>query len=260
LGQLGKVVLPLIDFPDRDVLTTAKIASVASSVEVNNEEPIVGNVENATAAEIKRRVYDTFPTQNRAVTQADYENVAYRMPAKFGSIKRCSVQRDPSSQKRNLNMYVLSTDVFGKLLVTNDTIKQNLKTWVNNFRMMNDTVDIIDPYIINLGINFSIRVKVGADKYAVLSQAMTQLSKQYSEHFYIGEQLSITDIYEELKKADGVLDVVKVQITNKTGINYSSVTLDINKNLSPDGTYVMVPKNAIIEIKYPATDIVGKIK
>ena len=157
-------------------------------------------------------------------------------------------------------MYVMSTDPFGKLIVTNDTIKNNLKTWINNFRMINDTVDIIDPYIINLGINFAARIKIGADKYSVLGAAVSQLRKQYSEHFYIGEQLSITDIYQELKKVDGILDVTNVQVINKTGTNYSSVTLDINKNLSPDGTYIMVPKNAILEIKYPATDIIGKIK
>ena len=260
VGQLNKVATPLVDFADRDILTPSVAASVISSVEVSNEEPIVGNVQNATAAEVKRRVYDTFPTQNRAVTQADYENLAYRMPAKFGSIKRCSVQRDPSSRKRNLNMYVMSTDPFGKLIVTNDTIKNNLKTWVNNFRMINDTVDIIDPYIINLGINFAARIKIGADKYSVLAAAVAQLKKQYSEHFYIGEQLSITNIYEELKKVDGILDVTNVQVINKTGVNYSSVTLDINRNLSPDGTYIMVPKNAILEIKYPDTDIIGKIK
>tara|TARA_R110000824_G_scaffold261261_1_gene449861 strand:- start:2301 stop:4097 length:1797 start_codon:yes stop_codon:yes gene_type:complete len=260
VGQLNTVSTPLVDFSDRDVLTPSTAAAVISSVEVNNEEPIVGNVQNATAAEIKRRVYDTFPTQNRAVTQADYENLAYRMPAKFGSIKRTSVQRDPSSRKRNLNMYVMSTDPFGKLIATNDTIKNNLKTWINNFRMINDTVDIIDPYIINLGINFAARIKIGADKYSVLGAAVSQLKKQYSEHFYIGEQLSITDIYQELKKVDGILDVTNVQVINKTGTNYSSVSLDINKNLSPDGTYIMVPKNAILEIKYPATDIIGKIK
>jgi hypothetical protein len=260
VGQLNKVSTPLVDFSDRDALTPSTAAAVISSVEVSNEEPIVGNIKNATAAEVKRRVYDTFPTQNRAVTQADYENLAYRMPAKFGSIKRCSVQRDPSSRKRNLNMYVMSTDPFGKLITTNDTIKNNLKTWINNFRMINDTVDIIDPYIINLGINFAARIKIGADKYSVLGAAVSQLRKQYSEHFYIGEQLSITDIYQELKKVDGILDVTNVQVINKTGTNYSSVTLDINKNLSPDGTYIMVPKNAILEIKYPATDIIGKIK
>ena len=88
----------------------------------------------------------------RKKIQADYENIAYRMPAQFGSVKRVSVQKDPDSLKRNLNMYVVSEDSNGKLAKTNSTIKNNLKTWVDNYRMINDTVDILDPYIINIGI------------------------------------------------------------------------------------------------------------
>ena len=260
VGQLDSVATPLLEFVDRDVLTTSKAQAVLSSIEVSNESPIVGNVRNASAAEVKRRVYDTFPTQNRAVTQADYENVAYRMPAKFGSIKRVSVQRDPNSQKRNLNMYILSEDLYGHLITTNTTIKNNLKTWINNFRMMNDTVDIVDPYVINLGINFVAKAKIGADKFDTLNQAVNRLKSRFKEKFYIGEQISITDIYAELKKVDGILDVTNVQLINKTGVNYSSVALDINKNLSPDGTYLIVPRNTIIEFKYPETDIIGKFK
>ena len=79
------------------------------------------------------------------------------MPRKFGSIKRCSIQKDPDSQKRNLNAYVISENTLGKLTPTNDTIKKNLKVWLNNYRMINDTIDILDPFIINFGINFVIK-------------------------------------------------------------------------------------------------------
>lgn len=150
----------------------SKVSSVIASVEVENERPIMGDVTMPTTAEVKRRIYDTFPTQNRAVTQSDYESIAYRMPSKFGSIKRCSTQKDQNSAKRNLNMFVVSEDQFGKLVKTNDTIKNNLKTWINHYRMMNDTVDILDPYIINLGINFIIRPNIGADRYTLLEAAI----------------------------------------------------------------------------------------
>ena len=210
--------------------------------------------------ELKQRIFDTFPTQNRAVTQADYENVAYRMPAKFGSIKRCSVQRDPSSAKRNLNMYVISEDPFGKLVESNSTIKRNLKTWLNQYRMINDTIDILDPYIINFGIEFVAKAESGANKYDILQRAVSTLQERYNTCYYIGEPLYISDIYSELKKVDGILDVLKVKLVNKTGANYSSVTLDINANLSPDGSYLVVPKNAIVEVKYPQQDIVGRIR
>jgi hypothetical protein len=157
-------------------------------------------------------------------------------------------------------MYVLSEDVYGNLVTTNNTIKNNLKTWLNNFRMMNDTIDIVDPYVINLGINFVAKIKIGADKYSTLNQAINQLKRRFKEKFYIGEQVSITDIYAELKRVDGILDVTKVQLINKTGVNYSGVNLDIDRNLSPDGTYLIIPRNAVAEIKYPDTDIIGKFK
>ena len=129
VGGLNNVANARLEFADRTILAEARIQTLLSSVEVYNEEPIMGNVSYANSAEVKRRIFDTFPTQNRAVTQADYENLTYRMPPKFGSVKRCSVQRDPNSQKRNLNIYVISEDSFGKLIETNSTIKNNLKTW-----------------------------------------------------------------------------------------------------------------------------------
>lgn len=259
-GQLNTVSEPLVDFVDRSLLLPAKAANVIGSIEVSNETPITGEVRTPNTDELKQRIFDTFPTQNRAVTQADYENIAYRMPFKFGSIKRCSVQRDPDSAKRNLNMYVISEDEFGNLIETNSTIKKNLKTWLNQYRMINDTIDILDPFIINLGIQFVVKGSSGANKYTLLQRCIRALKDKYQTCYYIGEAFYISDVYSELKNVDGVLDVVKVKLVNKTGAEYSSVTIDINDNLSPDGDYLIVPKNAVVEIKYPMTDIEGRIR
>ena len=256
-GQLNEVTSGLFEFKERASLVTSKINSIKKSLEVNNESPIIGDVTNLSSAEVKQRIYDTFPTQNRAVTQADYENLAYRMPSQFGSIKRCSVQKDPDSEKRNLNFYVISEDPFGNLIKTNNTIKKNLKVWLNDYRMINDTIDILDPFILNLGIVFSIKVNPGSDKYNVLSKCINALSAHYEEGFFIGEHFSVSDIYAKLKSVRGVLDVLKVKVVNKTDTNYSGASIDIDKNTSPDGNMIVIPKNAIVEIKFPGTDIVG---
>ena len=248
------------NFSNRQSLDSGKVNSVISSLEVSNEEPITGDVTEATTGEIKQRIQDTFPTQNRAVTQADYENICYRMPAKFGSIKRVSVQRDPDSQKRNLNLYTVSQDSFGKLIKSNSTIKNNLKTWINQYRMINDTVDILDPYILNFGIDFIVRPEMVSDKFDVLDRCVDALIEHYKEPFFIGEPIYISDIYKVLKDVEGVLDVMKVKINSKTGGVYSSSAISINKNLAQDGSFIIAPKNAIFELKYPEEDIVGKIK
>jgi len=260
VGSLNSVSNALMEFKNRTRLTPSTVQTIMDSLEVNNETPLVGDVRSPDSTEIKRRVYGTFPTQDRAVTQADYENVAYRMPAKFGSIKRCSVQRDPDSAKRNLNMYVISEDNFGKLTTTNSTIKNNLKTWLNQYRMINDTIDILDPFVINLGIEFQIRPKANVDKYTLLDTTIATLAADFATTLYIGEALYISDIYTRLNAVDGVLDVTKVKIINKTSGQYANTTFDINSNLSPDGSYLIAPANCIFEIKFPTVDIKGKIK
>ena len=110
VGSLKKVSNARLVYENRTTLSNDLINEIGGTIEVSNETPIVGDITNPSTNEIKRRIYDTFPTQNRAVTQTDYENLASRMPGKFGSIKRVSAQKDNDSQKRNINMYVISED------------------------------------------------------------------------------------------------------------------------------------------------------
>jgi len=259
-GGINRASSVTMDFSKKEKLINSTTQAVIRSIEVSNEEPIIGNVTNANSTELKMKIFDTFPTQNRAVTQSDYENLAYRMRAQFGSIKRVSVQKDPDSLKRNLNMYVISEDEKGFLIATNSTIKNNLKTWLNHYRMISDTIDLLDPYIINIGIEFIVKPTAAVDKFVLLDSCVNALRNKYSVPFFIGEPIYISDLYLTLKDVTGVLDVVRAKLVNKTGGDYSSTELDINSNLSPQGDYLMVPKNAILEIKFSATDIKGKIR
>jgi len=260
VGSLNRVASSKLIFEDESSLSQNILTTVRNSIEVQNENPITGDNSNITGGELKRRIYDTFPTQNRAVTQSDYENLAYRMPGKFGSIKRVSVQKDPDSLKRNLNLYCISQDSQNKLIKTNSTIKNNLKTWLNNYRMINDTIDILDAHIINIGVQFVVKAVSGASKSQVMEDSISIISGIFSEGFFIGEPIYVSDIYSELKKLQSVLDVVTVKITNKTGGQYSSILFDINSNLSPEGTYVICPKNALFELKFSESDIKGKVR
>jgi len=259
-NAVNVVASPILEFEDRTVLSNNEINTLTNSLEVSNSKPITGDVTSPSTSEIKRRIYDTFPTQNRAVTQADYENIAYRMPGKYGSIKRCLVVKDQDSMKRNLNMYVVSEDSFRKLTTTNNTIKKNLQTWLNNYRMVNDTIDILDPYIINLGVDFVLKLKPGHARSDIQAMAVAKIKSIFSEGFFIGEPMYVSSIYTALKDLDAVLDVVSVKINNKTGGQYSATTFVINKNMSPDGSQLLCPANAIFELKFPEVDIRGKIR
>ena len=102
-------------------------------------------------------------------------------------------------------MYVISEDTDGSLVKTNSSIKNNLKTWINKYKMLNDTIDILDAFILNIGIDFIAISLRNANKFNVLESANEYLrSYVLSRTYEIGERFYISDIYTALNKVDGV--------------------------------------------------------
>jgi len=258
-GTLNTVASALFDFGDSRNLDTTKINSARSSLEVNNEEPIVGDTPLVTPEELKFKVYNTFGSQNRAVTEKDYEALIYNMPPEFGSVKRASIVRDYDSFKRNINIYVVSEDSVGSLVNTNQSIKENIKVWLNKNKMINDTIDILDAKIVNLSIKFSVVSDLEADSSQVLRDCVSTLQTEYSKVKFIGEAFFVSDIYTILKNVKGVNDVKSVKVEQKNGLNYSDVFFDVNRFMSRDARYIEAPKNVIFEIRFPSSDIYGEI-
>lgn len=260
VGAVNKIVSPLFEFNDPTISSTTEAVNVITSLECYNEEPIVGSVRNPDVEEIRTQAMNLFPTQNRAVTSTDYEAITYAMPSHFGAVKRCRVVRDQDSLKRNLNMYVISEDATGKLIQSNSALKDNLKVWLNRYRMINDTVDILDAKIVNIGIEFEVVSSEDVNRFEVLDNATQALINKFNKTMYIGERFYVTDVFTELNKVRGVVDTVNVKLVNKSGGNYSQSTFNIDKYMSLDGRYLSVPDNVILEIKFPTIDIRGTVK
>ena len=167
--------------------------------------------------------------------------------------------RDLSSSKRNINLFVISEDENTNLESTNMVVKQNLKTWLNRHRMINDTIDILDAKIVNIRISFSIVADIEANKYQVLNDAIASLSDLYTQKSEIGEPFSITEVYSTLNSVPGVIDTTDVSIGTISGGLYSNANFDMLQVTSPDGRTIMTPENVILEIKYPSQDIVGSV-
>jgi hypothetical protein len=258
VGKLTKVSQADLQFNNINSLDSTVIRTIISSVEVNNPEPIVGQVTNPTTNEIRNRAFGVFATQNRAVTQNDLQAIAYAMPAKFGSIKRAIAYKDSNSFKRNINMYVLSEDSRGKLTRCSSTLKTNLKNWISKYKMLHDTVDILDGTVVNFGIEFTILVDPNYDKNVVLADAKQKLAEFFNQPRNFGEYLSISEIYSVLNKnVKGEVDAKRVKVVQRSGGIYSTASFSFDRALSPDGTYMVVPKNVCLELKYPDLDIKG---
>ena len=232
---LNGVSEPLFIF-GQNATDTGQINFVRDSLEVINEEPITGDVSIPTVNELKQRINDVFASQNRAVTAEDYEALIYRMPAKFGRIRRAKIVRDQDSFKRNLNLYLLSEDADGFF------------------------IDILDPRIVNIRINFTAVIDYSQDKFEALNVAITEIQEIFAEKMDIGQPIYITKIYDRLNNLEEIVDVTNVEITNQSGGDYSDSSLNLKQYISADGRILYAPENVVYELKFPDLDIKGTVK
>ena len=249
-----------IKFTNQGSLPSADRNSVINSLEVTNEEQFVGSVSLPSSEEIRQRAFSYFATQNRAVTAQDYQAICYGMPAKFGMIKRVAVAKDPDEFKRNVNIYVMSENSSGKLTVANTSLKNNLKNWLTQYKMISDTVDILDAEIVNFEIDYEILIDINTNRFDVINACNNRLTSKFSVKQDIGEPIKITEIYRELLKVDGVVDVTSVDVGLKSGGIYSESNYDFDSALSADGRMIEAQPNVVFELKYPNVDIKGSIR
>jgi len=262
-GAVNSVGEVFLDFPsaiEGATLAPGTLSTIINSIEVSNASPILGDISLPSAEEVKFRIKNTFAAQSRAVTDRDYESVIYNMPSEYGAVKRVAIAQDKDSFKRNLNIYILSEDADKKLTASTSTLKNNLKVWLSQYKMINDTIDILDAHVINLGVEFELFTKENNNRYNVLNLAIDTLRDRLSKTMYIGEPLSITDIYQILNKVPGVSDTTNVRIYKKDAAGYASNLYEVDSNISNDGRLLFCPKNAIFEFKYPDADILGAVK
>ena len=264
-NTINTVINPRIEFKNKKNLTEATLQTVVDSLEVTNEKRIVGDVSPPTLDEIKNRVKGTYAAQNRAVTKEDYMSVIYAMGSEYGSVKRCNIEQDNDSFKRNINIYIVSEDEEGKLARHTETLQANLITWLNGYKMINDTIDILPAYIVNLGIKFTAIGDLRVNKYDTLSRITSALSTALGggsarRTFDIGEPLIISDLIKLINSVKGVVDTVDIEIYSQNGADYSDTSFNVEEHISADGRMLLIPKDHIIEFKFPTDDIKGTIK
>ena len=230
---------------------------VRSSLEVSNDEPIVGSTALPTSEEIRYRSYAAKAAQMRAVTRNDYEAQIYMMPAQFGSVKRVSIVNDPSSSNRRPSVYMISEDGDGNLTESSSTLKENVRVWLNKNKMLNDNIDIFDAKIVNIGFDYDIIVHPTKDKDEVLNSINRKLRVEMSNKMYIGEPFYLTNVFNIINKVDGVVDTTRIIPKLMLGTGYRTAAISLHEIKSKDGTYLKAPRNVIFEIKDFSTDIKG---
>ena len=171
-----------------------------------------------------------------------------------------------------MNMYTLGFDSDKKFTNLNQTTKDNLKTYLSQYRLVTDAINIKDAYVINISVSFAILTKVGFNKNEVLLSCISKVQEFFDiDRWQIGQPIILSDISYELSLVDGVSSVVApkgqpigsettVVIENKHKISegYSGNFYDIESGLI-DGVLYPALDPSIFEIKFPDSDIKGKV-
>ena len=261
-GQLNSIVSSNISFVTSQISDTSLAQYVFDSVAVNNPIAASGGQDGDSIEEIRQNALSNFNTQLRNVTADDYLVRALSMPSKFGNIAKAWTQKPKATDPNTtLDMYVLTLDVNGNLTTASTSLKNNLKTYLNQYRMIGDTVDIKDAFIINLACDFEIITLPNFNNNEVLAQCLTALQRFFSiDNYSINQPIVLRDITVLLDNVAGVQTVQNLAITNKAGESsgYSKYAYSI-EGATQGGVIYPSLDPSIFEVKYPSNDIKGRV-
>ena len=260
---------------DDDINSTAAVPVfnfVKNTVAVTNPSPAAGAKNADTLQDIKNNALANFATQNRTVTRDDYIIRAYSMPAKYGSIAKAYIVPDDQiiqedyTQNRlpnplALNMYVLGFNENKQLTALNQAIKENLKTYLNYYRILTDAINIKDAFVINVGIQFEISVLSNYNSNEVLLNCINALKTYFDiDRWQINQPLIKTEVMNIISNVRGVQNLVNITFNNlyDTTLGYSGNVYDLAA-ATKNGIIYPSLDPSIFEVKFPNQDIKGRV-
>jgi hypothetical protein len=239
---------------------------IFNSLSANNPIPASGGRGGDTLEEIRQNTLAIAASQQRSVTADDYLIRALSMPSDYGVVSKAFIQQPKLTDNQvstieTLNLYVLSLNSTGQLDYANDTLKNNLRTYLSQYRMIGDNIEIRDAFIINIGVDFEIIVLPEYNNNEVLLACITALQTYFNiNNWQLNQPIMMRDLYLALDKIKGVQSVKSVNISNKAGTTsgYSQYAYDI---IGATQNQVIYPSldPSIFEVKYPNLDIKGKV-
>ena len=240
---------------------------VFNSLAVTNPVAASGGGDGDTAEEIRQNSSANFASQQRNVTQDDYLVRTLAMPSKYGTVSKAYIEptkaQTISAGESNsvLDLYILSNDANGYLTTASPALKQNIITYLSQYRMVNDSINIKDGFIINIGVNFEIIVLPNYNNNQVLTACILALQDYFRiNNWQINEPIILRDLYMVIDRIEGVQTIKNIEIVNKVGSNlgYSPYAYDIS-GATMNGVIYPSLDPSIFEVKYLDTDIQGKV-
>jgi hypothetical protein len=239
---------------------------VFSSLSTNNVAAASGGKGGDTLEEIRQNSLAIIASQKRSVTADDYLVRALSMPSDYGSVSKAYIEQPKLTDEQvstieTLNLYVLTQNSTGQLDYAGDALKNNLRTYLSQYRMIGDNIEIRDAFIINIGINFEIVVYPEYNNSEVLLNCITALQNYFNiNNWQLNQPIMLRDLYIMLDKIAGVQMIKTINISNLSGTTsgYSQYAYDI---IGATQNQVIYPSldPSIFEVRYLNQDIKGKV-
>ncbi len=299
-GEIKKI-LGISYLNDVTSLTDSEVIllnTIKNSLRVNNLEAATGGDDAESDEEIRQNAMLNFSTQNRMVTEDDFLLRVYALPAQLGNIAKAFIQSNltrevqynglitgvvntennstvdltplnPLDRRKFLqsnspftnNLYLLGYDVNKNLTQINPATLQNLITYIQNYKILTDKINIIDGYIINIAVEFKITVFKGFNKSDVLNNCIQSIKSFFEiDKWSFSQPINLSQINFEIMQNEGVQSVSDIVIKNLTidEGNYSPVAYNIS--IATQNNIVYPSKDpSVFEVKFPDSDIKGLV-
>lgn len=258
-NSINSIINLSIEYPLNPTINLSR--AVTNTIEVNNQSQASGGEDALTTEELLALIPGVKNSQERIVTKEDLLARIYTMPSNLGRVFRAAIVSNNNNPLAT-QLYIISRDDNSSLIPSPDSLKINLKNYLNSYRMISDAIDILDAKVINLQLKFSVVLDPSLNKNTLLSIILASLQAKFDvTKFHINQPIIISEVINEIYSVDGVLAVDNVQFVNITGtINnrqYSSETHDIKSYTRKQ--MIFPPQGGIFELKYPEVNIIAKV-
>lgn len=252
-----------ITFTNSTIADSNLANQIFGTLLVTNPNAAAGGSDGDDVNEIRQNSLGNFQNQLRNVTFNDYVIRALSLPSIYGTISKVYAEQPKvsSNSSNTLDLYILSYNNLKQLTTATPALKQNLATYLSEYKMINDSIGIKDAFIINIGINFEIITLPSYNSDEVLLKCIEALQNTFNiNNIQINQSILLRDLNVILDNIDGVQTVKKIEIVNKTGSDngYSDYSYDIEGATTNNVIYPSIDP-MIFELKYPNTDIKGKV-
>ena len=258
-GTITSVKTLITTFPTATPISSE--VSVKRSISIYNTSRASGGENEPTLEDLRSIAILNRNSQNRIVTREDLIARIHSMPTKFGRIFRAASADNPRNPLAS-QVFVLSRNKDNRLIISSDTLKKNLRTYLSKFRLVSDAIDILDGIIVNFGFNYAVTVETGYNSSVVVNSINSKLIDYFNiSNSQINKPIPIGDIENIILNTDGVVSLVSKNLISKSGNvsgnaynNYSFRSQDII-----DRGYYIPPIGGMFELKFPNEDIVGRV-